>query len=61
MTPEQRQVIITLYKKGIDLFSIRKRTRNKLSEIKKVIDDYSNEKKYFNVNQFDCWLMPTKH
>jgi len=60
MTEQNRKLILTLYKKGIDLFSIRKRTRYKLSEIKKVINDYSNEKNYFNVNELDCWLIPTK-
>jgi len=60
MTQENQNNIISLYKKGIDILSIRKRTGTKFSEIKKVIEEYAKEKKFFNVHEFDCWIMPTK-
>lgn len=57
----RKQTIIKLHKEGNSIQEIKRKTNTHPSVIKGILqrNESSENKEIFNVNEYDCWIIPT--
>ncbi len=61
ISPQQKELVIQLFKEGNRPYHIHKMTGISNTQVRKIIFKYKrNLSEFFDVNEYDCWICPTK-
>ena len=61
ISPQQKELVIQLFKEGNRPYHIHKMTGISNTQVRKILFQYKRSLSiFFDVNEYDCWICPTK-